>query len=532
MINFASSGFELVMPTICRWRSQLQGKHQPVNTYVYNQILIDPAADVPYVDLQSWDFVSHVVATHVQEEHIAGAVYFKDARILVPAGDEYLCNGMDAYEKLIEPWSEPWDWSERGNFRGHLAGAKNERPPQCALQIQGVLRDGDCLHGLRVISTPGHGKNAITFLAENDGKKIAFCGDLICDDGKLWNWFDCDWDYGLEGGQRALLASAKKFLQEKPDVLLPAHGDPIFEAEQALQAMIDRLERVLCPIASQPVQPLNFPDNDTPNADWRKLSEHLYQYKTGNCALLVSESGAGLLVDDGLCRWVPWAEQAAHHRQVISRIKHELGLSHIEAVLITHYHGDHIYNIPTLLKDEQAVQVITLDTIAPLVQFILEDKPQYNLSAPLWWYGCEYQTVPIHRTLRDGEVFQWHEYKLQLFHLGGQTYYHCGIQGLIDGARVLFVGDAIYGWDESYEPVLTYNDAEPSQRGWAYAIDRMMEREPDILVCGHGSAVRNPLPLLHAKRAAWEERLSIFDMLNARHNRRVFFDPLWEDGGK
>jgi glyoxylase-like metal-dependent hydrolase (beta-lactamase superfamily II) len=507
-----------ITPRLFRRQSTLPGPHQPVNSYLLEtatgKVLIDPAADFP-----RREGIERIFVTHVQEEHIAGAANFPDAALLVPAGDEYLCDGRDAYEKLITRWPEPWDWETRGNFRGHLAGARNERPPESKLPVAGVLRDGDEIGGLKVLATPGHGKNAVTLLTEVEGKKFAFCGDLICGDGRLWNWFDADWDYGLQLGHKALLASAKRLLDAAPDVLLPAHGEPIFEAGAALQRLIARLEKVL---REEPYNsaPLNFPDKDGPAPGWRELSPHLFQWKTGNAALLVSRDGSGLLVDDGLCHWVPLPERAAHHRAVMAEIKAAFHLSQIEFVIPTHYHGDHTENIPALVEEE-STRVVALDVVAEPMQH----PERYNLAAALWWYDAGNDTVPVHQIVRSGERFTWHEYELEIFHLGGQTFYHCGIAATIDGARVLFAGDAIYGRNPACEAILCYNDCEPSARGWAYAVERMIERSPDLLVCGHGSAVQGPMPLLLEKRERWRKRLAEFDELNARETRRAFFDP-------
>jgi glyoxylase-like metal-dependent hydrolase (beta-lactamase superfamily II) len=221
-----------------------------------------------------------------------------------------------------------------------------------------------------------------------------------------------------------------------------------------------------------------------------------------------------------LCHWAPLAEQRRHHQEVIAETKKVLGLSKIETVIITHYHGDHVYNIPILIESEGA-EVVTLDCIAPLVK----NSRENNLAAPLWWYGVEFGNVPVHRILRDGEKFGWREYEMEFFHLGGQTKYHCGIEVTVDGEKVLFVGDALYGWKTECEPILTYNNAEPSSCGWLYACERMLEREPTLLVCGHGSTIRDPIPLLRIKCENWRLRMDDFDALNARGDRQAFFNP-------
>jgi len=496
-----------------------------VNSYLLRTeagaVLIDPAADCTPDKLPAAP--AAILITHLQQENVAGCFHFPDVPVYVPSGDEYLCAGEAAYRKLVTPWEPPWDWEARGNFQGHLAGACNERPPQQPLSIAGVLRDGDEIFGLQVLATPGHGKHALTFLARIEGKLLAFCGDLMCGDGRLWNWFDCDWDYGLQSGQRALLGSARRLRRLQPDVICATHGAVVEQACDSLDRLCERLQRVLEPFVAgaQPL-PVSLAGKESAARGWRQLSPRLHQWKTGNCAALLSQSGNALLIDDGLCCWEPLPRRAAHHRAVMQELKRTLGIRRIETVIITHYHGDHTENIPDLVALEGA-QVLALDIVAEPV----EHPERFNLAAPLPWYGTAHDAIKIDRRVTSGSRVRWHEYELEFFHLGGQTYYHGGIEAKVDGRRVLFAGDAIGGLDGECEPVLCFNDAEPSARGWAYAMDRMLERAPDLLVGGHGVVVENPLPLLREKQSRWRQRLQEYSALDARGNWRLFFDPFF-----
>ena len=523
-----------VMPGIYRHVSQQQGPQHPVNSYIIDRgadgaIVIDPAADLTPAALRELtaDHVSDVLVTHLQTEHIAGAAAFESARLHVPEGDAYLAQGPEAYRAIDTTWPEPWDWEDRGLFAGHLAGALNERPAPQPLTLDAPLRAGEACAGFDVIATPGHGKAAVTLLAMMDGRRVAWCGDLIYEDGRLWNWFDADWDYGPQTGQRTLRASIAHLRAQRPDVLLPAHGEPIEDADQALERLADRLDAVLAPIndGADAIDKAHHTPPATPSdaPGFERISPGLHQWREtpGNCAVLVSETGRALLIDDGLCTWKPLPQRRAHHRQVMQNMKQALGVERIDTVIITHYHGDHIEHIPELVEMEDA-QVVTLDSVADVVE-----RPEtYNLACRLPFYGTGHHRVPVHRRVREGETMQWHEYTLEFFHLGGQTYYHCGIDTTIAGQRVLFVGDAVGGIGVGAGSVLCFNDAEPDTRGWAYAVDRMLERAPDLLVAGHAAAVRDPAPLLRQQRANWDKRLAQYRALSAHDELRRFFDPL------
>lgn len=513
-----------------RWRSGLAGVHHPVNSYVFlrdeGAILIDPAADLTpsVLETSGAGRALAILLTHVQEENAAGVYGFPDVPVYVPSGEEYLCQGLEAYRRRITPWPAPWDWETRGNYQGHIAGAANERPLHVAIGIAGTLTHGQTICGLRVIGTPGHGKHAVSLVAEIDGKTIAFCGDIAHAGGSLWNWFDSEWDYGLQNGIRTLRASAKALSDLHPAIVCPAHGPLIRDPERDLSQLCHRLDCVLAPLStdSWEADSTRWPATPTAAAGWFQLLPGLYQWRPdGNAALLVSATGAGLMIDDGLCHWVDLDERERHHRDAIARIKQVTGVQRIEIVIPTHYHGDHTENIPDLAAQEQAA-VISLDLVADPI----EHPERYSLSSMLPWYGTRHDLVKIDQRVSSGHRLRWHEFEIEIFHLGGQTWHHAGMLVTIAGHRVAFVGDSINSTPDC-PPVLCYNDCEPEHRGWAYALDRLLERTPDLLVCGHGSAIGTPMPLLRAARQNWETRLGQYRSLCPRADLRLFFDPVY-----
>ncbi|HUS58343.1 MAG TPA: MBL fold metallo-hydrolase [Planctomycetota bacterium] len=525
-----SSAFQEILPGLLRWSSRVRGAQQPVNSYLWrcadSWVIVDPAEDLA-PDLLAeagCGRVADVLITHFQRENAAGAASFPRARVHVPAGDEYLAAGEAEYARLLVPWPHPWEWETRGNFKANNSGAANERPSILPISIHSTISPGGRCLGCEVVSSPGHGKNAITLITEIEGRRVAFCGDLICGDGRMWNWFDCNWDYGLEGGPLALMDSVARLLGEKPDVLCPTHGPLINDPQPALQKLYGRLKAVLAPKASQEnPPPINFAEKDSPAPGFREILPCLHQWRTGNCCVLVSQSRHALMIDDGLCYWEPLPQRAEHHRKVIASLKQALGIRKIEIVIPSHYHGDHTENISELVAMEGA-EVVCLDTVAEPI----EHPERFGLACLLPWYGAASERFTVHRKLRDGERFRWREFELEIFHLGGQTYYHQGVGATIDGLRTLFVGDSLSVW-QGCEPVLCYNDAEPLAGGWPYAVGRMCERRPDLAVCGHGMAIRDPMPFLEQKRRLWHERLREFGELDFRGDSRRFFNPFLKE---
>jgi len=516
---------EIIAGTLYQRTSELSGPQQPVNSYVLRAggeaIIIDPPADFTPRELRDLPPAAHVLITHLQRENSEGAANFPGARVHVPAGDEYLAAGAEAYNSTTRVWPPPWEWETRGNYTGDVAGAPNERPPGRPLPLSDSLRPGSTFLGLEILATPGHGKNAVTLVADVAGKRVAFCGDLICADGRLWNWFDSEWDYGLQTGQRKLMNSAKRLRSLNVDLLCPTHGPTISQPAAALEALERRLAAILKPAPSAGVAAANFTHKPSPAPGFRELLPNLHQYvaDSGNCNVLVSRTGGALLVDDGLCHWHPEPERSANHRRVIGQLKQALGISRIEVVLPSHYHGDHTENIPELVEME-GTEVICIDAVADPI----EHPERFAICALLPWYGTAHDSIKVDRRLRDGDRLQWHEFSLQFLHLGGQTCHTQAVAVEIDGVRVLFVGDSIGGLNTECEPVMCYN-GEPFKYGWKYAVERMCECRPDLIVAGHGVAIRNPMPLLEQKRAAWERRMREFADLSYRTDLDLFFNP-------
>jgi len=121
-----------------------------------------------------------------------------------------------------------------------------------------------------------------------------------------------------------------------------------------------------------------------------------------------------------------------------------------------------------------------------------ENPERYGLTCLLPWYGTLHDKVKVDTCVKSGTHIKWNEYDIEIFHLGGQTYYHAGITIKIDGEKVIFTGDSCFPNCEGCETFICYNDAEPFSKGYAYAVERLIERTPTLLVSGHGMALKNP----------------------------------------
>ncbi|MFN0071103.1 MAG: MBL fold metallo-hydrolase [Chloroflexota bacterium] len=102
-----------------------------------------------------------------------------------------------------------------------------------------IIRDGEVLQvnqrGLRAIDTPGHTRDSLSFLVEDE--RLLFAGDVVAGEGSVV--------VGRERGDLSLyMQSLQRLLSEPVDTILPGHGPAVPAGINLLQGYIQhRLSR-------------------------------------------------------------------------------------------------------------------------------------------------------------------------------------------------------------------------------------------------------------------------------------------------
>lgn len=164
-----------------------------------------------------------VLVTHTDLDHVGGL-----AALVEDNGATVHLSPVAA--KLITGERSP-PWLSTKGLLQRIASPWLESPPADRLHI---LQDGDRVHGLRVVETPGHALGHLSFVDE--GRGVCFIGDLIRAEGRL----------GFPSGlinydSDQLRASLEHLLDAAPgiDVVCAGHGDPVLEdAHGALEALL------------------------------------------------------------------------------------------------------------------------------------------------------------------------------------------------------------------------------------------------------------------------------------------------------
>jgi len=375
--------------------------------------------------------VEMICCTQHRRPNTAGAGQFQKAgaKLVAPKHERELIERPETY------WN---DWKNRWHLYHSQPG------PQVSSEGMPVSRgvgEGDAVEWrgvkIRVLDTPGATDGAVTYLVENAGEVFAFCGDVIYGPGQIYELYSLQrgfgavGDYhGFLGNRRKLVASLRKLAESGANQLVPSHGVPIRDVKGAAELAEKRLDALWRNYTS--ISALNhyFPSlfDDTqddparmkraeiaPPPDWvRRVAFTSFA--------VVSETGAALLIDCG-------------HDSVVSKLQEWLKkkeISAVEACWVTHYHDDHVDSLQRFANIFPKAPITCDGRMAEIIE-----HPRRFCLPCISPCGA-----PVSKATRDGESWQWHEFKLTAFRFPGQTLYHGGLMVEGRGAKVFFAGDS------------------------------------------------------------------------------------------
>src|SRR5205085_11922194 len=99
---------------------------------------------------------------------------------------------------------------------------------------------------LTVLDTPGHSLAHVAIVAQKKGgSRVVFCGGAFARPGKLWAPYTTDWDHWTDAGLKPAATSLRRIVEQKPDVVCPAHGPVVVkDAEADLKQTLAAVEEV------------------------------------------------------------------------------------------------------------------------------------------------------------------------------------------------------------------------------------------------------------------------------------------------
>ena len=467
--------------------------------------------------------------------------------ILFTSHHRELCQGMELPElssrpvaaskteqEILENPSAFRKWFPKLGDRYSVYGASYVRPPRKPIRVQRSLNDGDSLKWrsweIQCIATPGNSPGGMTYLLRRGDKTLLVSGGLIHDGSKMTNWFDSEWDYGFGKGLDALVASVKKLITHEADWLLPSQGPLIRDAQVQLPEYLQKLESFR-PDYLRGYQVFDAPESDRDSISRKtavplihQVSPHLYKLSPRNnpgknFAIIISDNGRGLILDAGL-----FPEQVLD--EIILGMREHLGLKGIDAFWISHMHGDHFLLGPTL-KKKYGAQAWTLDRIADKC----EHPRRYDYAALVSAYGDGFDGMKIDRKFHDGESIEWEGFRIQVDWMPGQTEFGCCLWLEIDGKKVAFTGDNLFGnpaikEQNGHEAVVARNSAI-FEEGYLYGSRYLKDLAPDLVMGSHSNVMPDPQQFL-LRYHDWSRRIiRRYRELLPDRDYEYQFDPYW-----
>ena len=111
-----------------------------------------------------------------------------------------------------------------------IHGASFVRPPTLSIPLDRVFATNDTRvwrgREIACLDTRGSSPGGMTYLLRENGRSLAFSGDVMLDVSKMHTWFDTEWDYGFTAGIQALRQSVARLAELNLERLLPSHGPP------------------------------------------------------------------------------------------------------------------------------------------------------------------------------------------------------------------------------------------------------------------------------------------------------------------
>lgn len=381
--------------------------------------------------------VEWVLHTHHHRDQCWGTpkVRAKGAKVAVPEYERHLFEQAEVFWQTRRTFD---NYNDRNTF---FTVGEN-------IPVDAILEDYETFtwrgHQIYVLPAKGHTLGSSVLLAVIDGRLVAFTGDLLAAEGKLYQLHAMEYTYGAMEGVVFTLQSIQALKKKKPSICLPSHGDAIAD----VSGDIDRLQRRLMDCVNlgrgmRIAGRWSVPENIfLPEPKLLPISRHLLWGGVWTCSnfyVLLSDSGKAMFIDYGHS-FLPHMHVGPDHDGLESMrfIEHHLeelrddyGVTKFDLVVPTHIHDDHTCGIP-FLQRHHGTKCWALKEVGQ----VLADPAAWT-STP-----CTFpKPIRIDRWLNDGEKFQWEEYEFDMYFAPGQTEYHSVYAGMIDGRKVAFTGD-------------------------------------------------------------------------------------------
>src|SRR5579872_1854658 len=419
-----------------------------------------------------------LVCTHYFRDHSAGAARAAEAGIPVYAPE---------YEEAI--FVDPLQHFRQRETYIVYDNLWDLYAPIEPTRLAGVLRDYErsCLAGIEVKALPLPGATLTQTGIElrlRDGRRAIFCGEAIHSPGRLPRVAPLQYNYNDLSGAVQCYYSARALRERKPDVLLPSLGEPIVEDCDGALALLQENLRALLAVRPGMTGPLDAMESES----LERVTDHVWRDRQSmaNTWLVISESGKALAIDYGYCNttghWPSYSRPERRRALLhgLEGLRRQFGIDHIDVVLVSHFHDDHVAGIPVLQR-LHGTQCWAAENFEELLS-----HPEAHC------FPCNWPArAHVDRRLPLGEQFTWEEYTFRLHPMSGHTRFAALIGFDADGTRFAHTGDQYFftnGVDGFQNNGRAQNHVYRNGAlldGYAESGKWMLEFRPDIVLQGH-----------------------------------------------
>ena len=406
--------------------------HGHVNTGILRDgnraLLIDPSGISLQTTLTELGItnIEQILFTHHHRDNTSGFPISDNVRIGVPESEKQWFTEVETF------WNDP-------KYRWHLYNCHPHNLMRAnAIPVTDTYTEGSQIEWgpaiIRVLETPGHTDGSITYLVDVDNIRFAFSGDLIYDEGKIWELYSLQkgqqtTDYhGFLGARDELKDSLEKVGKSLPTALIPTHGVVMKNPNVAIDALLLQLTYCYDKYVSISALRHYFPKLFTEfegRADHMPIREGKpppdFLRHIGTTWLIISDTKEAFVMDCGSPNVIKQIQQWQSDGEI----------SEVTQFWVTHYHDDHVNAIP------EFQETFPCETIADgIVAKVIENPKGYRLP-------CISPAVTrVDRGTGDGDSWTWNEFTMTAYHFPGQTYYHGGLLVEGRGVRMFFSGDS------------------------------------------------------------------------------------------
>ncbi len=390
------------------------------------------------------------------------------------------------------------------------------------IPLELTFKDGDVFKWgsfeLKIIETKGHSSGSLSYLLDVNGETLAFTGDLIHSGGKTLNYYDLEYNYFDNGmtGVNFSLKSLDLLMRYNPKILLPSHGDIIQEPEKDVEILKKNFERAKFVFSgySKKLEKKEYYMEKIKLVNLKKEFPHIIHRNFSPPFIIFGNHQNCFLID-----YIPGGPPVGFKLRMLKRKMERRNVENIDFIIPTHYHDDHVGGIP-LLKQKFDVKVYAFEKMVD----ILENPTHYRL-------GCLMEApIKVDKVFKEGDILRWDDYEFQIYHFPGQTEYHMGLFGEIDGKSVFFVGDSL-STSMLVDRSTSFNHVNlcrfGDNVGFKKCADILLKCNPEYVAVSHEGIFKADMELLERYKEIVSEYEPTITSVAAQEDPNMAFDQNW-----